>query len=445
MEVRTQQSGRLEDVSPLDLLQSLGIYRRAGHVLFFHAHGRSQLWFESGRIVDACSGALQGAAAVHRIVTHERGTFLVEVTGEARACVIETSSSALIFEAARRLDEGQRVRARLPEADVVLCRSWSSSDGAEPIEASFEGGASLGEVLERSSLGELETLERVAALVEAGRLDVTHAVREPALPALPALPADAVVGGPGPWPQETSQPFVPSPSYASVDGFEDVPVARRRWMIPALVGVLVAGVVAVAQLVGTGAAPLEDAASSLAVVGGPVRVIDATAVSVAEPLQPGPHEDPVAVGISMTRPGLELDDDDRVGPSPSSSAKTKTPASSPSRSRSPAQPELERTGRSASQLQPVAKVEDPGSLLAEARRAYASGQGASAHRLASRSQRLRPSDEAAELVAKAACQMQRPDLATEALRAVPLLRRGHVRSTCKRSHGVRLKLGRGGR
>ena len=41
MELRTQQSGRIEDVSPLDLLQSLGIYRRAGHVSFLHAHGHS--------------------------------------------------------------------------------------------------------------------------------------------------------------------------------------------------------------------------------------------------------------------------------------------------------------------------------------------------------------------------------------------------------------------
>jgi transcription antitermination factor NusG len=89
MEVRTQQSGRLEDVSPLDLLQSLGIYRRAGHVLFFHAHGQSQLWFEAGEIVDARAGALHGAAAVYRIVTHDRGSFRVEVTGEARSRVLE--------------------------------------------------------------------------------------------------------------------------------------------------------------------------------------------------------------------------------------------------------------------------------------------------------------------------------------------------------------------
>jgi hypothetical protein len=63
--------------------------------------------------------------------------------------------------------------------------------------------------------------------------------------------------------------------------------------------------------------------------------------------------------------------------------------------------------------------------------------------LASRSQRLAPTADAAELMALAACQTQRPDAALAALRLVPLLRRSSVRATCKQQHGVRLKLVRG--
>jgi hypothetical protein len=452
VEVRTQQSGRLEDVSPLDLLQSLGIYRRAGHVSFAHAHGRSRLWFEAGEIVDAESGALRGAAAVHRIVAHDRGEFWVEITGDARERTIEGSVSALIFEAARRLDEGQRLRARLPAADAVL--GWDSAAGAiegptaghVALRGIVEAGATLEELLERSGLGELETLQWIAARVEAGQLRATGAVRSTGA---------TLVGhglGDSAWQLgvEPSRPFVPSPSYAGAEGLEE-PAGRRRWWIPVSVGAAVAAVATVAIVWSSAGGSNEEQAQASVVMGSAlVAVGEAGMPSRAR--SPGREPDAsrersLAVGASAAE--QPASGRDRAAPAVAiaeagpAAPPTKLGRTAGSRSRSRSEPAPATSPSVPSE--PTARPDDALALLAEARRAYAAGKGETAHRLASRSHRLRPTTESAELVVLAACLRGRPDAAAEALRAVPLLRRGSVRSTCKESHGVRIKWMRGDR
>lgn len=451
MEVRTQQSGRLEDVSSLDLLQSLGIYRRAGHVVFSHPYGRSQLWFEAGAIVDAESGALHGAAAVYRIVAHDRGEYSVEVTGQARARTIDRAGSGLIFEAARRLDEGQRLRARLPAAEVVLALAPTASRGTseehDRVAALLAAGVTLGEVLERSGLGELETLQWLAELADAGQLQPTGVVRSPEPPASFGSAAG------GSWSlglEPPSQPFVPSSVFASHEGLDDAPPSRRRWWIHASVGAAVAAAITLAIVQASGGASAEVVAS----LAGPVTVIDASKPLVPAALvpaahEPAAHEPALAVGASAA---MQLSERDARGeraaspPRPTATTRGKG-QQAPAREGPPTRAFAEERGAARPERgpAPVAEREDPSALLVAARRAYAAGDGASAHRLASRSQGLRPSDEAAELMVLSACQQQRPAVAAEALRAVPLLRRGSVRSTCKQAHGVRLKLGRGGR
>lgn len=440
VEARTQQSGRLEDVSPLDLLQSLGIYRRAGHVGFVHPQGRSRLWFEAGEIIDAQSGALRGEAALYRIATHDRGAFRVEITGQEHPRTIERRGSALVFEAAHRLDEGNRLRAVLPTVDAVLTRPPAAVPISSPTEehrrvaAMLEAGATLGEVLERSGLGELETLQWLVELSNAGQLAPTGAVRSPEPPEGDAL------AGPG-WPiglDDASRPFVPSPSYAGHD--EDEAPAKRRWWIPAAVGAAVVAVVLL-MLEQSRDGSIEATAGSTGVA--PV------AVSAREAAAPSPrlaeqderaasHEPSLAVGAAIAEHGGSGPDRGM----PSGSAVEPLPSAAPAKlgrrsgSRSPSAP----TASSRVQAERPRKPEDARSRLAEARRAYAAGRGEAAYRLASQSQWLSPTDEAAELMVLAACLQRRVTVAAEALRAVPLLRRGSVRQRCKQEHGVRIKL-----
>lgn len=441
-EAQTQLSGRLQDVSPLDLLQSLGIYRRPGRVLFFHPHGTSELWFRDGEIVDARSGALRGAAAVYRIVGHDRGDFRIDVTGDARAETIELPCTPLVFEAARRLDEARRLRARLPTGEEELAAESSLgaewSEGQQHVIAQFGPGATVGEVLEHSELGELETLQVVVELVEAGALRPTGASRWPELSGVERRgeavrrllleQASPIVAVSSPLPARSVRP-------------------GRAWLsvvvAAAVTAMVVLGVVGrggddggndeVVSSVGSSEESTSPAVP-VAVVGRPLDVAH-PAAGVA-PVESKAEED----GASEAE---ENDASEReVAPEPRPSrpnegkkrrhgSVSKDEPAPPSSSRSRAEPEPEPERKEAAEL------------LRRARAAYASGRGASAHRLASRANRQDPSDEAVELMALAACLDREPARALDALRLVPLLRRASVRSTCKSTHGVRLPLVRG--
>jgi hypothetical protein len=440
MEVRTHQSGRLEDVSPLDLLQSLGIYRRAGHVVFLHAYGRSQLWFEAGAIIDAQSGALRGAAALYRIATHERGEYQLEVTGEPHDRTIERSGPGMIFEAARRLDEGQRLRERLPAPEAVLVRAegaelQGATEDHARVAALLEAGGTLGEVLERSALGELETLEWVAELVEAGKLIPTGEVRSP---------ADGGLVEPTPWQlglEHPSQSFIVSPAHATHDRPTAGPPRRRRWL-PASVGAALTTALTFLGVRGYVEGSTMEGSTAPMVDARPAAVIGATIPSLAAPQS---HERTLAVGAVAT-----VEVPASHGEPVTVASRSVAPAEKGKARRQPSRPARTAAEPASAPLpepraEPVVPPADAASLLAEARRAYAAGQGATAYRLAARSKKLRASGEAAEVMTLAACQEQRPDAAADALRGVPLVRRSHVRSACRRAHGVRLGLGRSGR
>ena len=286
-DVRAEQSGRIEEVQPLDLLQSLGIYRRPGHVLFFHAEGVSQLWFANGEIVDARSGALRRAAAVYRIVAHEAGDYRVEVTGREQARRIEVPASALIFEAARRLDESRRLDARLPPADVVLqttpdiLMTSETSEGLIQVAESFGHGATLGEVLERSAMGELETRTLVAELETRDLLRPTGQVRPPDVPS-----AERRVHALRQAELEVSRPVVTS----IADGLVDPGLAprQRRW-IPALAGSLAATVVTLGVVMAGSGAP--DVA--------PAPVVETTARALPPLAVTGPPPSPCPDGMAF--------------------------------------------------------------------------------------------------------------------------------------------------
>lgn len=428
----TRQSGRLEDIGALDLLQSLSIYKKAGHVLVFHAHGTSQLWFRDGELVDARCGALRGAEAVFRIAGHERGDFLVEVTGRPRPRTIERPAQALIFEAARRLDEARRLDAQLPDhAAELRCPPGVPTSG---LADRFGDGATLGEVLERSELGELETRRQVAEAMAAGWLEPTGVVREAEVPTAEQRAAAIRMAS-----LEISQPLVTmlGNEPGAPMSLEPIAAAPRRRRALAMAAGLAIVLVGVGLAIGVGMATPDEAAAlpglapRVVVAQLPEQVGDTATVGT-------PRIVPVVSADAELELVLEEPPPDSIASSSPSSIEDQTERARPrskgtrtSARRTPTETERRPT--------PQLAAEDHGTLLVRARSAYAAGHGATAHRLAARSHRMHPSPDAAELMVLAACQMKQPDRAHEALQRVPLLRRPSVRSRCKREHGVRPK------
>ncbi|MEX1364033.1 MAG: DUF4388 domain-containing protein [Nannocystaceae bacterium] len=439
----TRQSGRLQDVGPLDLMQSLGLYRKPGHVLLLHEHGISVLWFDGGDIVDARSGALRGLEAVYRVAGHDRGDFLVEVTGRPHVRTIERPGTALIFEAARRLDEAHRLDAALPGSSTVLSASPDASPD-DRLTALFGDGATVGEVLERSELGDLATRRRIAEAIAAGWLAPTGATRPAAALGLAARAA-AIRGAA----LETSQPLltalVAQPS-------EPIPARRRAWL-PAIASGVVAALVGMGFVLGGADETPTEVATTVARAEAPPPPPAVTAP--APPMRPTSTSERPAEPADQAPPAEPASDDelliiddepapDRATPPARRAAASRSNNQRRSRSDA-ARGDDERTTSAGPQPDSTAlstastlDANDPSSLLTRARRAYDAGRGGKAYALAKRSQATEPSPSATELMTLAACLQGKPGRAVEAVRLVPLMRRPFVRSECKTKHGVKL-------
>jgi hypothetical protein len=134
----------------------------------------SQIWCDKGEIIDAESGPLRGEAAIYRILNFERGQVLADFHSEPRERTIELPGSMLLLEAARRKDESVRLLEGLGDHGTIYRSGAAPAPSAGRAERELlglcDGARTLRDVLERSSLGELETLTALSSLVERGEV-----------------------------------------------------------------------------------------------------------------------------------------------------------------------------------------------------------------------------------------------------------------------------------
>ncbi len=244
-------TGALGDVSLYDVLQTVQMGGKGGLITVTDERGgEHRIWCSRGDVVDAESAPLQGPVALYRILAMTSGRVVVAFREVERQRTIHTGAQALLLEAARRHDEVARLRERLGDARAAYVPSEASAasdvDLPEPqrqILELFDGKRSLGRVLSRSRVGDLETLELVDSLVaeghlvRAGQLDPTPT--PPSSTAALALDLDGPVSG-------ALSMFLPEASaIAQTITQRSAPepkANRRKWLAPVVaVTLLVAG------------------------------------------------------------------------------------------------------------------------------------------------------------------------------------------------------------
>ncbi|HVZ32199.1 MAG TPA: DUF4388 domain-containing protein [Polyangiaceae bacterium] len=165
-------SGTLGDLSIADLTQTIAVGRKDAIVTIAHAGCESQLWFERGELIDAESAALRGVPAAYRILALDEGSLSARFHRGERDRNIYTSLARLLLEAARRKDESQVLKKFVGESDFIYVQipGASTQVAKNPSEiatiALFDGTRTLAEVLAASALGDLETLQLTARLLE---------------------------------------------------------------------------------------------------------------------------------------------------------------------------------------------------------------------------------------------------------------------------------------
>jgi len=100
--------GRLEEMSILDLMQSLEMGQKSCQLTVRRAGETAELFFAAGQCADARLGPAEGEEAVYQVVRWPEGEFEIDFNGAPARSTISRSTTGLLMEALRLLDENQR-------------------------------------------------------------------------------------------------------------------------------------------------------------------------------------------------------------------------------------------------------------------------------------------------------------------------------------------------
>lgn len=102
-------SGSLGQLSVAELLQTAEASRRSGRVELTHRGRQATVWLRDGRVIDAeIDDGRRGEEAVYAVAVWEEGVFEADFSPVTAPERIQASTSSLLLEAMRRLDEARR-------------------------------------------------------------------------------------------------------------------------------------------------------------------------------------------------------------------------------------------------------------------------------------------------------------------------------------------------
>jgi CheY-like chemotaxis protein len=102
--------GRLEEMSMIDLMQSLEMGQKSCRLVVQKGPERGELYFSGGQCRDARSGELEGDDAVYRVVLWTEGEFEIDFNAANASTRTSTTrnTTGLLMEAMRLMDESNQ-------------------------------------------------------------------------------------------------------------------------------------------------------------------------------------------------------------------------------------------------------------------------------------------------------------------------------------------------
>ncbi len=147
--------GHLGDMSVADLIQHACQDGKTARLRMEHLGRTAEIYFDGGQVVHAALGDHSGETAVYEALAWKEGDFQLEADVRSPARSIDRSYTSLLFEGARRIDEGTAQIDRELQAAIA-----NPGDGREA--ARSEGGDTV------ASLMKIEGVEGAVLVAEDG-------------------------------------------------------------------------------------------------------------------------------------------------------------------------------------------------------------------------------------------------------------------------------------
>jgi hypothetical protein len=166
--------GSLEDFELTDVFQLIQLGQKDGGLRIKTADDVGVVYFKSGMVVHAKTNNLQGESAIATILSWKKGRFVFTAGEETLAHTVDLPIQQVILEAARLIDELQRIQKLIPTFDVLVKVVEVPDTTVEKIHLkpeewkvlSFVNGAStISQIVRKTNIPEFDTLRTIYGLI----------------------------------------------------------------------------------------------------------------------------------------------------------------------------------------------------------------------------------------------------------------------------------------
>jgi CheY-like chemotaxis protein len=168
-------SGKLSEMSLIDLLQTLEIGKKTGMVKLQNAYKEGIVFIKNGEVLDVSLDDLEPKAALYRMFNWSDGTFRVELKDIERPKALNGSMSDIIYKGLIRRDRWQRLSRFLPPLHAVvkpgpkLIDNKLSKEERSVVQL-INGKRRLVDLIELSKFDDLKTLKIISVLFSSGSI-----------------------------------------------------------------------------------------------------------------------------------------------------------------------------------------------------------------------------------------------------------------------------------
>ena len=191
LETYMKFSGRLDQLSLADLIESFGVERKTGVLSLSNGRRTGQVYFQNGTVINASLGDMKLEQAVYQMFSWNRGFFNmvfrdIDITDE-----ISVSNLGLLLHGIKRVESRDKLIKQLsspntsftvtPTFKVLVEKKKVGEDVANFIKL-LDGKRDIEQIIDDSGLDDLVTLNRIVRLYQQGFIKPTiPPVKKPVL------------------------------------------------------------------------------------------------------------------------------------------------------------------------------------------------------------------------------------------------------------------------
>jgi len=180
--IENRLTGRLEDLSVIDLIELFGTDKKTGILSVYNENGHNgQIIFQKGHVISTQTDSLHSEEAVYKMMYWNKGRFSMLFGEVSVADEMTLSNMALLLQGAKRMDLRNELLKQLPSLNAIVITTSNFKKIIQQKDMNhelkefltlFDGERSLGRIIDDSHENEIVTLKRIVKLYKLGFLHV---------------------------------------------------------------------------------------------------------------------------------------------------------------------------------------------------------------------------------------------------------------------------------